>query len=85
MEENRVDSVAVFHSWNCLRFSAAAEEIYAAYSAEHIVKVIIFEEVAHQNNKDDLMYFVASWVHQANISDRTTEVLQMMITECGLQ
>lgn len=60
-----------------------AKQIYEVYKEEAAVKRKVFENIAHNHNESWKMLHIATWVHQINISENVTTLLESLLVETG--
>ena len=53
------------------------------YAEEIKLKQAVMENIAHTNDRDMMMFYMASWVHQPYIEQRSKILLDAMILESG--
>lgn len=61
----------------------AWQNITTAYIKELDLKIHIKENVAHSTTAANLMFFVASWVHQPYIDSSVNVSLEALLKETG--
>jgi len=75
--------VPVFKTWTCQQFADTSEQLSSTYSQELGLKQELVKHVAHTDNRDTMLFLLASWTHQPYIPDQTTLWLETMLLESG--
>ncbi|ELU12543.1 hypothetical protein CAPTEDRAFT_224032 [Capitella teleta] len=73
----------LFQTWSINLFGETSEELLKSYQKELAVKKAIVEHVAHSPSREILVFYSATWIHQAYITDKETLLLESMLTETG--
>ncbi|XP_015601650.1 cyclin-dependent kinase 2-interacting protein isoform X2 [Cephus cinctus] len=73
----------MFLTWPVEIFGDVANEIYKAYEKDLAVRYKVLENVAHDHKESWKMLHLATWVHQTQISEKLTRLLESMLLETG--
>ncbi|XP_078001112.1 cyclin-dependent kinase 2-interacting protein-like isoform X2 [Glandiceps talaboti] len=73
----------LFQTWPTKLFYDASCELLSMYQKELPVKQTILQEIAHTVDRDLLMFYVATWLHQPYIEDKSKTLLESMLVETG--
>ena len=60
-----------------------SRELQEMYAKEVKLKQTIVENVAYTNDRDLLMFYTASWVHQPYIEHKSKILLEALLVETG--
>ena len=69
----------------CFLSGEVIGEICKAYKKELEVKRIVKENIAHSSTKQELKYYIITWVHQPYIDTQTDFLLESLLQETGLR
>ncbi|XP_052765871.1 cyclin-dependent kinase 2-interacting protein-like [Mya arenaria] len=72
-----------FQSWPTHRFAEVFEEIETMYSAELQLKRCIAENICFAADRNTLMFYTASWLHQPHVEPSTDINLESLLLETG--
>ncbi|XP_014667823.1 PREDICTED: cyclin-dependent kinase 2-interacting protein-like [Priapulus caudatus] len=75
----------LFQTWPTAMFGETSSTLLLMYQHELPVKQAILHQVAHLENRELLMLYVAAWVHQAYIEPRSKALLEAMLAEVQLR
>ncbi|XP_046749049.1 cyclin-dependent kinase 2-interacting protein [Diprion similis] len=73
----------MFSTWPIDKFGDVAEIIYEAYRDEAVVKRKVLENIAHNHEEAWKILHLAAWVHQPNITENVTRLLESLLVETG--
>ncbi|XP_046431900.1 cyclin-dependent kinase 2-interacting protein-like [Neodiprion virginianus] len=73
----------MFLTWPIDKFGDVAEKIYEAYRDEAVVKRKVLENIAHNHQEAWKILHLAAWVHQPNITENVTRLLESLLVETG--
>ncbi|XP_063958934.1 cyclin-dependent kinase 2-interacting protein-like [Lytechinus pictus] len=79
------DASPLFTSWSVGKFVQASQHLQEMYQKELEVKKVIVEDVAHHDNRDIMMMYASSWLHQPYIEDDAIVTLESMLIETGFR
>ncbi|KAJ8308101.1 hypothetical protein KUTeg_012975 [Tegillarca granosa] len=82
-QENKEGSKVLFQTWTLEDFESTIQELYSMYKTELQVKKSVLQNICHTEHKNVLMFYVAAWVHQPYIEDRSKLLLESMLIETG--
>ena len=60
-----------------------SKSVSEMYAEEIKLKQAVMENIAHTNDRDMMMFYMALWVHQPYIEQRSKILLDAMILESG--
>ncbi|XP_048514465.1 cyclin-dependent kinase 2-interacting protein-like isoform X2 [Athalia rosae] len=75
----------LFLTWPTYKFGEVTEQIYNVYKDEAEVKRKVLENVAHNYEESWKMLHLTTWVHQVNISENVTTLLESLLVETSLR
>eukprot|EP00057_Strongylocentrotus_purpuratus_P022077 XP_011676551.1 PREDICTED: cyclin-dependent kinase 2-interacting protein [Strongylocentrotus purpuratus] len=75
----------MFTSWSVDKFVQASQHLQDMYQQELEVKKVIVEDVAHHDDRDIMMMYASTWLHQPYIEDDAVVTLESMLTETGFR
>ncbi|XP_070576715.1 cyclin-dependent kinase 2-interacting protein-like isoform X1 [Ptychodera flava] len=73
----------IFQTWPTKQFHDSSCEIFTMYKTELDVKKTILQEIAHTNDRDLMMFYVSTLLHQPYIEDKCKTLLESMLLETG--
>lgn len=75
------ESVILFQGWNVKQFEDTIRQVTQMYQKELELKKSIAENVCHAKDRNNVMFYVASWVHQPYIEDRSKLMIESILLE----
>ncbi|XP_006815615.1 cyclin-dependent kinase 2-interacting protein-like [Saccoglossus kowalevskii] len=73
----------LFQMWSTEQFYEASCTMLSMYSTELEVKHTILEEIAHCDERDLLLFYNSTWLHQPYIEEKSKLLLESMLLETG--
>ncbi|XP_064603280.1 cyclin-dependent kinase 2-interacting protein-like [Liolophura sinensis] len=81
--EGNTASHPLFQSWSITEFEETFKGLGEMYEKELELKKIIGQNVAHAKDRNALMMYTSSWLHQPYIEERAEILLEGMLIETG--
>ncbi|PSN50796.1 Cyclin-dependent kinase 2-interacting protein [Blattella germanica] len=78
-----VNKAPLFLTWPVSRYGEVMDELCSAYSNELKSRIIVKESIAHSSTKEELSYYVITWVHQPFIDSQVEFLLESLLQETG--
>lgn len=78
-------SVILFQGWDLKQFEDTIREVTQMYRKELELKKSIAENICHAKDRNSVMFYVASWVHQPYIEDRSKLQIESILLETKLK
>lgn len=75
------DDVILFQGWDVQRFENTIREVTQMYQQELELKKSIAENVCHAKDRNTVMFYIASWVHQPYIEERSKLLVESILLE----
>lgn len=73
----------LFLTWPVEKFAEVSTKISDSYKKQLEVAKYVKENIAHCQTKENLMFYVAIWVHEPYIESSLKVLLEAMLTETG--
>ncbi len=77
--------ISGFQYQNCFFFytDKASRDLHEMYEKELKLKRTIVENIAHTKDRDLIMFYTASWIHEPFLDEKFRDLLEAMVIETG--
>ncbi|XP_063423242.1 cyclin-dependent kinase 2-interacting protein-like isoform X3 [Mytilus trossulus] len=83
LQQHLTDDLVLFQTWTPDIFVSTVRELTEMYRKEYKLKQLIYKNICHAKDRNTMMFYTSSWLHQPYITDKSHVLLESLLLETG--